>query len=128
MNSRILSHVLIAVLVCVAVGFSSTSAGAVDTAHWSSTAAHSNVLVQDCRDASVLSGFSPNLAFGLDFEVPCSSTAATTAGSTCALATSLDALTPGAVPEGKRSIWALGQVEVDDANGAPFMRQGVFVP
>ena len=66
-------------------------------------------------------------------------------GSGCALATTADALVPGLVPEGKRTIWQLGQVEVYDAgpngtgyascpptcgNGdeAQFMRQGVFVP
>jgi hypothetical protein len=64
----------------------------------------------------------------LDFDVPCAPTADTAVGATCTVQTTVDALIPGAVPEGKRSIWALGQVEVDDANGAPFMRQGVFVP
>ena len=48
-----------------------------------------------------------------------------------------DAVTPGSVPEGKRSIWELGQVQVFD--GGPdgvastpgnslFAVQGVFVP
>jgi hypothetical protein len=64
----------------------------------------------------------------LDFAIPCSPTVDTTVGASCVLSTSFDALTPGAVPEGARSIWALGQVEVDDASGAPFMRQGLFVP
>ena len=69
--------------------------------------------------------------------VPCTATAETTRGSTCSISTSMDALVPGAVPEGKRSIWALGQVQVFD--GGPdgvaategnslFAVQGVFVP
>ena len=45
---------------------------------------------------------------------------------------------PGAVAGGKRAIWQLGQVKVDDAgpdglvstpaDAAPFAVQGVFVP
>ena len=69
--------------------------------------------------------------------VPCATTASTTIGSTCSVATSLDAVTPGAVPEGKRAIWQLDRVRVND--GGPdgvvsttpntlFATQGVFVP
>jgi hypothetical protein len=64
----------------------------------------------------------------LDVPVSCSPTADTTVGSTCAVQTTIDTLVPGAVPEGKRSIWELGQIEVDDVHGAPFMKQGVFLP
>jgi hypothetical protein len=64
----------------------------------------------------------------LGFDVPCAATPDTTIGASCALATSYDALVPGAVTEGRRSIWALGQVDVRDSGGAPFMRQGLFVP
>jgi Tol biopolymer transport system component len=66
-------------------------------------------------------------------------------GSACTLATSADAVVPGIVPEGKRSVWQAGQVTIMDegANGtgyescpptcgdgdeAFFMRQGIFVP
>jgi hypothetical protein len=70
--------------------------------------------------------------------VPCAATGSTATGSTCALTTTADSLMPGAVPEGKRSIWALAGVHVDD--GGPdsdadtlgdntlFATQGVFVP
>ena len=64
----------------------------------------------------------------LSFNVACSPTADTTIGAACSLSTTLDALIPGAVPEGRRSVWELGQVEVRDANGDPFMRQGIFIP
>jgi dipeptidyl aminopeptidase/acylaminoacyl peptidase len=64
----------------------------------------------------------------LSFSLPCVATADTTAGASCALITTYDAVVPGAVTEGRRSIWALGQVEVRDSDGAPFMRQGVFIP
>jgi Tol biopolymer transport system component len=72
--------------------------------------------------------------------VPISCTATgdpTSVGATCAATTSFDAITPGAVPEGKRSIWQLGQVQVNDggpdglASTTPntlFAVQGVFVP
>jgi hypothetical protein len=64
----------------------------------------------------------------LAFDVPCAPTADAAVGATCAVQTTADALIPGAVPEGKRSIWALEAVAVDDAGGAPFLTQGVFVP
>lgn len=73
----------------------------------------------------------------LPVTVPCTTTGDTTVGSTCAITTTLDAVTPGAVPEGKRSIWALDQARVYDggADGlvstAPntlYARQGVFIP
>jgi hypothetical protein len=69
--------------------------------------------------------------------VPCAATADTSAGSTCSLHTTLDAVRPGQVREGKRAIWALGQVEVVDGgvDGDPatddytqFAVSGVFVP
>ena len=58
-------------------------------------------------------------------------------GSTCAVSTSLEAIVPGAVKEGKRAVWQMGQIQVYDggADGNPatgpntlFARQGVFVP
>ena len=69
--------------------------------------------------------------------VQCAATAATTVGGACNLATTLDAIWPGVVREGARSIWQLGQIEVldggpdgdaDTADNAVFARQGVFVP
>ena len=58
-------------------------------------------------------------------------------GGNCSLSSSLNAIAPGAVVEGKRAIWELGPVEVFDggADGlaattpnALFARQGIFVP
>ena len=69
--------------------------------------------------------------------VQCAATAATTVGGACNLATTLDAIWPGVVREGARSIWQMGQIEVldggpdgdvDTADNAVFARQGVFVP
>jgi len=69
--------------------------------------------------------------------VPCTATGSTTIGSTCSIATSFDAVTPGAVPEGKRAVWQLGQVQVNDGGpdglvsttpNTQFAKQGVFVP
>jgi hypothetical protein len=71
------------------------------------------------------------------FAVPCSATG-TADGSSCAVVTTADSLIPGAVKEGERAIWQLGQVSVLDggedglagtaADNTPFMKQGVFVP
>jgi hypothetical protein len=82
----------------------------------------------------------------LEMPVSCVGTAASTIGSHCALNTTVDALIPGAIREGKRAVWQLGQVSVRDAgpngtgygSGCPatcgdgdertFLRQGIFVP
>ena len=76
--------------------------------------------------------------FAFRVTVPCAATGSAATGSTCALTTTADSLTPGAVPEGKRSIWALDRVQVND--GGPdsdadtfgdnmlFATQGIFVP
>ena len=69
--------------------------------------------------------------------VPCLPTAASAAGSACSLNTTLDALTPGIVPERARAIWELGQIEVldwgpdgdvDTPGNEVFARQGLFIP
>ena len=69
--------------------------------------------------------------------VPCTTTGSTTVGSTCAVTTSFDAVTPGAVPEGKRTVWQIERVRVNDggadglASTTPntlFAVQGIFVP
>jgi hypothetical protein len=73
----------------------------------------------------------------LSFAVPCLATGSEPVGATCTALTSADALRPGTVAEGRRSIWELGRVAVYDggpdglaatAPNTPFMRQGVFVP
>ena len=73
------------------------------------------------------------------FTVPCTATPGPAdIGSTCSVATSADAVMPGAVREGVRTIWAIGAVEVMDGgadgdadtteDNTVFARQGVFVP
>ena len=74
----------------------------------------------------------------LRLPVQCTGTANQSIGATCALATTLNSVLPGAVAQGRRSIWALDKVEVYD--GGPdglaststgntlFETQGVFVP
>lgn len=69
--------------------------------------------------------------------IPCSATSDTTVGSTCSITTTFNAVRPGAIVAGVRSIWQLGDVKVFDggpdgvASTAPntlFERQGVFAP
>ena len=71
------------------------------------------------------------------FVVPCAATPVDPAGGTCGVATSAEAVVPGAVVEGKRAIWALGPLQLFDggsdgvASTSPntlFVTQGVFVP
>jgi hypothetical protein len=75
----------------------------------------------------------------LDFPVtvPCTATTDATIGAHCEITTTVEAITPGAVSEGARSIWEFGRARVYD--GGPdglaatqdntlFAVQGVFVP
>jgi hypothetical protein len=79
--------------------------------------------------------------FKYTFDVPCTTTASTSIGSTCSVSTTANTLVPGTVVSGFRSIWALGQVEVKDPgpdgifnspsptpDDGTFARQGVYVP
>ncbi len=85
------------------------------------------------------SGFAQTVQdFPFNVTVPCTVTPDPAIGSDCSLITTADTVTPGAVPESTRSIWALDRVEVYD--GGPdglastttgntlFETQGVFAP
>jgi hypothetical protein len=50
----------------------------------------------------------------LSFAVSCTATADPAVGGNCAIGTTADAIRPGLVPEGARSLWALDQVRVYD--------------
>jgi hypothetical protein len=69
--------------------------------------------------------------------MPCTPTPDAGRGANCSLSTTMDALVPGAVTEGNRAIWALGQVRVFDggpdgvaatADNSLFAVQGIFIP
>jgi hypothetical protein len=77
--------------------------------------------------------------------IQCTATADTTLGADCNILTSFNSVLPGAVPPGKRSNWAISQVQLRDAgpdgagyDGCPpgcgngdektFARQGIFIP
>ena len=76
--------------------------------------------------------------FDLRLTVPCSQTPTDdTIGSSCTVATTVDALVPMAVNEGLRAIWGLDRVQVRDggpdgvastADNRVFLRPGLFVP
>jgi predicted NUDIX family NTP pyrophosphohydrolase len=77
------------------------------------------------------------LAGSAQVQVPCTATASTSIGATCAWTTTLDAVNPGIVLDGKRAVWQLGQVEVLDggsdgeASTTPnsrFLVQGIYAP
>ena len=80
-------------------------------------------------------------ATGLDTQipvtVPCASTASDAVGGSCSIYSTVNAIVPGAVVEGKRSNWELGQVQVfdggasgtaGDSGATLFETQGLFVP
>jgi subtilisin family serine protease len=74
---------------------------------------------------------------GFPVTVPCTATASSTVGATCAVDTTANAVVPGSVTADKRTIWQLGQVKLFDggADGLAatqpntlFADQGVFIP
>jgi len=70
--------------------------------------------------------------------VPCATTPDADVGSTCAVDTTMNAILPGAVLEGKRATWQFERIWLtdggEDGDGATaddntlFASQGVFVP
>jgi hypothetical protein len=66
--------------------------------------------------------------FPISFAAPCTPTASTSIGSTCAAITTADSIAPGSVVESARAIWAMDRIEVYDGGNVLFAAQGVFVP
>jgi hypothetical protein len=76
--------------------------------------------------------------FPFGVRVGCNATSSTATGAACSVLTSANAVVPGSVPDGLRTIWQMGQVRVldggadGDADTASdnrlFAMQGVFVP
>jgi hypothetical protein len=69
--------------------------------------------------------------------VPCAATSQSDLGATCSVQTTFDAVVPGAITEGRRALWQLGQVQVEDGGidgiaatgpNEVFARQGLFIP
>jgi len=75
---------------------------------------------------------------GFGFTIPCAGTQDPNEGSSCTIDTSADAVLPGAVTEGRRALWEVAELRVDDggpdrnvhtpAGNTVFMRPGVFIP
>ena len=100
--------------------------------------AHMTIRITD-RD---LSGAAPNAGTTSDIPMPlhvsCVPVADPQEGSSCAHNTTMEAIIPGSVKEGKRTIWALGRVELYDggsdgaaattADNTLFATQGLFIP
>jgi ABC-type phosphate transport system substrate-binding protein len=86
------------------------------------------------------SGFQPATTQDMPFPmtVPCTTTSSNnTIGGTCSLSSSFNAVAPGAIVSGKRAIWQLGEVLLNDGGSdgvisttpnTLFEQQGVFVP
>jgi hypothetical protein len=85
-----------------------------------------------------VSGAASTTEFTFGFPVPCEATADAGLGGECRLRTTMDALIPGAAPEGTRAVWGIDQFKVRDAgaDGDPntpadnelLAVQGIFVP
>ena len=89
-------------------------------------------------DREVVGGASTSNDFAFGFSALCTGTPSTLDASTCNAFTSVNAIVPGAITDGRRAIWALDKVRVydggpdedadTDVNRSLFMTQGVFVP
>jgi hypothetical protein len=66
--------------------------------------------------------------FELAFAVPCTPTASTLTGSSCALSTTANSVLPGFAPEGGRTVYGLDKFRVYDGDNSLLAVQGVFVP
>ena len=62
------------------------------------------------------------------FPIPCAATASAAIGAECSFDTTAEAFVPGIAKEGRRAIWELGRLAIDDSAGNVFMRQGIFIP
>ena len=91
--------------------------------------------ITDKASISTLSEATTMSNVPLNFTVPCTTTASTTIGSNCAINTTVDAMLPGAVIEGRRAIWEMGDVRVldggsdndaDTGPNSPYLRQGLI--
>jgi uncharacterized repeat protein (TIGR01451 family) len=60
--------------------------------------------------------------------VPCTATPDPSTGSICGIDTTFNALAPGTVVDGQRSIWQFDQIQLLDGSSTPFAVQGIFVP
>jgi hypothetical protein len=97
--------------------------------HTGQLTARVSLRITDRASGLLPGGGSPGTVSDLPLDVPvaCAATAEEV-GATCSVSTTVDTLLPGAVAEGSRSVWELGQVQVLDSTETPFLRQGVFVP
>jgi hypothetical protein len=96
-----------------------------------------NVRITD-KDSSVPAGNATTIDFPVGFTAGCIADPDPQIGSACDVSTTVDAVTPGAIKEGQRAIWALDKVRVFDggpdgdadtaAGNTLFLTQGVFVP
>jgi glucose/arabinose dehydrogenase len=93
--------------------------------------------ITDTLNGPTLADSATISALNLRYTVPCQATASTSAGSTCSVSTSADAVTPGTIVEGRRTVWEIPAVRVFDggsdgqASTSPntlFARQGIFTP
>jgi hypothetical protein len=75
--------------------------------------------------------------FPFGYVSTCATTTDTTVGSTCSVDTTANAIIPGVITEGKRTVWQVGTVDVSDGGSdgdvgtgpnTLFERQGIFVP
>ncbi len=73
-------------------------------------------------------GAGTSVGIPFPYTVPCTPTAATNIGSTCATVTTAEAVLPGSLTGGRRAVWELARFDVYDGTSAPFLTQGLFIP
>jgi acyl-homoserine-lactone acylase len=126
---------------CAVAGAACGGANANGDSDYAGELEASTVLRLTDRFNDVSAGGGSDAATVLDFPFPvkvaCAATGSDTTGGACAVSTSVNAVVPGAVTDGKRAIAQLGQIRVHDggpdgqaatADNDLFAVQGLFVP
>ena len=74
--------------------------------------------ITDQLNGSLMNESATGVDTAFPVAVPCATTASTTVGSTCAVTSTLNAIVPGTVIEGKRATWQVGKVELYDGGAS----------
>nr|MDQ6910550.1 hypothetical protein [Actinomycetota bacterium] len=94
--------------------------------------------VTDTQNGSGLTDPATTVDLPFKVTIPCTATPSDASiGARCAVDTTANAVVPGAVSAGSRTVWQIGQVEVYDGGtdgmaatdgNTVFLRQGIFAP
>jgi hypothetical protein len=141
-NTDILINVMLNDMRCVPTGARCGSSNASGPADYAGEIRFSFPFRLTDHFNATAPGGGPDTATVQDFPIEhswaCAQSGSTSAGSTCNLFTTLQAMIPSSVEDGRRQVWALDAVRIFDggadgdgdttADNTVFLRPGVFIP